>query len=155
MLGEVARGQDPAEKRNADRKAISFAELCDLYLNEGVAHKKASTLRVDRGRIELHLKPLLGAKRADAVTRADVEKLLNDVKRGRSAAREPQRRGLAASRRAGRGRRSVRRLGLPVFSSRSIAASAPTIRRAASKNPPSERCSGFSARRNSRASPMR
>ena len=92
MLGEVARGVDPAEKRSADRKAITFGELCNVYLAEGVAHKKASTVRVDRGRIELHLKPLLGAKRADAVTRADVEKLLNDVKRGRSAAQKPQRR---------------------------------------------------------------
>ena len=92
LLGEVARGVDPAEKRSADRKAITFGELCNVYLAEGVAHKKASTVRVDRGRIELHLKPLLGAKRADAVTRADVEKLLNDVKRGRSAAQKPQRR---------------------------------------------------------------
>lgn len=86
LLGEVARGLDPADKRNADRKAISFGDLCDLYLAEGVAHKKASTLRVDRGRIELHLKPLLGARRADAISRADVERLLNDVKKGRTAA---------------------------------------------------------------------
>jgi integrase len=90
LLGEVARGLDPAEKRNADRKAISFGELCDLYLAEGVAHKKASTLRVDRGRIELHLKPLLGGRRADAVTRADIERLLNDVQKGRTAATVPK-----------------------------------------------------------------
>jgi integrase len=92
LLGEVARGLDPAEKRNAERGAITFAELCDLYLSEGVAHKKASTLRVDRGRIELHLKPLLGRKRADTITRADIERLLNDVKKGRTAAQKPQKR---------------------------------------------------------------
>jgi integrase len=92
LLGEVARGHDPAEKRNADRKAISFGELADLYLAEGVAHKKASTLRVDRGRIELHLKPLLGGKRADAITRADIERLLNDVKKGRTAVSAPKKR---------------------------------------------------------------
>ncbi|MGP8193387.1 MAG: tyrosine-type recombinase/integrase [Methylovirgula sp.] len=92
LLGEIARGVDPAEKRGADRKAISFGDLCDVYLAEGVAHKKASTLRVDRGRIELHLKPLIGAKRADAITRADIERLLNDVKRGRTAAQKPQKR---------------------------------------------------------------
>src|ERR1700683_3151990 len=39
LLGDVARGLDPGEKRNADRGAITFAQLCDLYLSEGVAHK--------------------------------------------------------------------------------------------------------------------
>lgn len=87
LLGEVARGIDPADKRGADRKAITFGELCDLYLAEGVAHKKASTLRSDRGRVVLHLKPLLGKKRLDAISRADVERLLNDVKMGRTSAR--------------------------------------------------------------------
>jgi integrase len=86
LLVEVARGVDPAAKRNSDRQAVSFAELCDLYLGEGVAHKKASTLRNDRSRIKLHLKPLLGTKRADAIGRADIERLLNDVKNRRTAA---------------------------------------------------------------------
>lgn len=86
LLGDIVRGVDPAEKRSVDREAITFASLCDIYLQEGVAHKKASTLRSDRGRIALHLKPLLGAKRADAITRADIERLLNDVKNGKTAA---------------------------------------------------------------------
>ena len=60
LLGEVAHGLDPAEKRNAARAAVSFGELCDDYLTEGVAHKKPSTIRADRGRINAHLKPLLG-----------------------------------------------------------------------------------------------
>jgi integrase len=92
LLGDIARGADPADKRSADRKAISFSELCDLYLAEGVAHKKASTLRSDRGRIALHLKPLLGKKPADAITRADIERLLNDVKNGRTSAASPEKR---------------------------------------------------------------
>jgi integrase len=57
-----------------------------------VAHKKASTVRSDRGRIEHHLKPLLGAKRVDAIGRADIEKLLNDVKSGRTKAKTPAKR---------------------------------------------------------------
>jgi integrase len=86
LLGEVTRGVDPAEKRSADRKAILFADLCDLYLAEGVEHKKVSTLRVDRGPVELHLKPLLGKKRANAITRGDIERLQGDVRKGRAAA---------------------------------------------------------------------
>ncbi len=93
LLGELAQGIDPADKRRADRQAISFADLCDLYLAEGVAHKKASTIRSDRGRIELHLKPLLGKRRADLVTRADIERLLNDVKGGRTSVAAPEKRG--------------------------------------------------------------
>ena len=112
LLGEVAHGVDPAEKRGADRKAIRFGDLCNVYFSEGVAHKKPSTLRVIGGEFELHLKPLLGAKRADAVTRADIERLLNDVKRGHS--RRTNLETAAWQRRQGRGRRRrpVRRPGV-------------------------------------------
>jgi integrase len=103
LLGDVARGGDPAHKRVADRAAITFGELCDLYLREGVAHKKASTLKADRGRIELHLKPLLGKKRADAVSRADVERLLTEVKAGKTGASAGAKRGRGALAKGGAG----------------------------------------------------
>jgi integrase len=92
LLGDVARGVDPSETRADGRRAITFAELCDLYFAEGVAHKKASTLRSDRTRARLHLVPLLGRKRADAVTRGDVEHMLNAVKNGRTAPKDPEKR---------------------------------------------------------------
>ena len=90
LLSEVAKGADPADKREADRKAITVSELCDLYLAEGVSHKKASTLTADRGRIQHHIKPLLGRKRADIVTRADVERMLTDITSGKTAAAAPK-----------------------------------------------------------------
>lgn len=92
LLGEIARGGDPAGARGANRKAMIFSELCDLYLAEGTEHKKSSTLRSDRGRIALHLKPLLGSKRANGITRADVERLQIDVRAGRTAAEATARR---------------------------------------------------------------
>jgi hypothetical protein len=58
LLGDVAKAIDPAG--DADRQAITVSELCDLYLAEGAMHKKASTVKADRGRINHHLKPLLG-----------------------------------------------------------------------------------------------
>lgn len=85
LLGEVAAGRDPATARKADRDGLSFNELVDLYLAEGVAHKKASTIRVDRGRFEHHLRPLLGRLRADRITRADVEKMRNAITAGKTA----------------------------------------------------------------------
>jgi hypothetical protein len=90
LLGEIARGVDPSEQRNADRKAISFRELCDFYLAEGIAHKKPATIKSDVGRIIHHLKPLLGNKRVDAITRGDIERLLIDVTKGRTAAPVPK-----------------------------------------------------------------
>ncbi len=85
LLAEVAAGRDPAASRREDRKAPTFNELIDLYLAEGVSHKKASTLRVDRGRIDHHLRPLLGKLRADRMTRADVERMRDAVTAGRTA----------------------------------------------------------------------
>src|SRR6516165_1175809 len=39
LLAEVAAGRDPAMARQADRKALSFGELINLYLAEGIGHK--------------------------------------------------------------------------------------------------------------------
>jgi hypothetical protein len=89
LLGEVAQGQDPSEKRSLDRVAMTFRELCDLYLAEGVAHKKPSTIKSDMGRIKHHLIPLLGSKRADAITIGDVERLLIDIAKGKTAPSKP------------------------------------------------------------------
>ncbi|MGP0093720.1 MAG: tyrosine-type recombinase/integrase [Xanthobacteraceae bacterium] len=90
LLGDVEKGIDPAARRTADRQALTVSELCDLYLDEGATHKKASTTKADRGRINHHLKPLLGRKRVDAITRADIERLLVDVASGKTAAPEPK-----------------------------------------------------------------
>ncbi len=85
LLAEVAAGRDPSTARREDRKALTFGELIDLYLSEGVSHKKASTLKADRGRIENHLRPLLGNLRADRIARADVERMRNSVTAGKTA----------------------------------------------------------------------
>jgi integrase len=49
--------------------------------------KKASTLAIDKGRIERHIKPRLGAMAVVSVTRRDVEKFLHDIAEGRTGAR--------------------------------------------------------------------
>jgi integrase len=85
LLAEVAAGRDPAMARQADREALTFGEVIDLYLAEGVSHKKPSTLKADRRRIEHHLRPLLGKLRADRLTRADVERMRNAVAAGKTA----------------------------------------------------------------------
>jgi integrase len=85
LLGDVVRGNDPGALRAADRKAATMEELCDLYLAEGVATKKQTTVRNDRSRIERHIKPLLGHRKIREATRADVERFQRDVAAGRTA----------------------------------------------------------------------
>jgi hypothetical protein len=83
LLGRVASGEDPAQQKSAGRRAMTVAELCDLYVAEGVVHKKASTVKADRGRIIHHIKPLLGDERVGNLTRADFERMIINVKTGK------------------------------------------------------------------------
>jgi hypothetical protein len=90
------RGTDPAAEKQAKRKAETVAELVDLYWADAEAGrlltrrkvpKKASTLRSDKGRLEKHVKPLLGKLKVAAVTSTDVEGFMHAVAEGKTAAR--------------------------------------------------------------------
>lgn len=85
VLGRAANGEDPAKEKQDVRMQITVAQLCDLYLEQGVGTKKASTVATDRGRIERHIKPLLGKKKVPDVTRADVKRFLQDVANGKTS----------------------------------------------------------------------
>jgi integrase len=95
LLGRIARGEDPAEERRLDHEAMTVKELCERYsedgrkgliLGKGRRPKKPSTLYSDAGRIQRHIIPLLGARKAKEVTSADVTRFMRDVVSGRSAA---------------------------------------------------------------------
>src|SRR4051794_25975043 len=94
-LADVARGDDPAERRAAEREALTVAELCREYLDKadkGLVltrrgkRKKASTLYTDRGRVERHIVPLIGHRTVKDLTTADLRAFLRDVIGGKSAA---------------------------------------------------------------------
>jgi integrase len=96
ILGKVVQGADPGADKQAKRKAEKVLELCDLYwadvesgrlLTRRKAPKKASTLTTDKGRIEKHIKPLLGQMKVAAVTREDVEDFMHKVAQGKTAGR--------------------------------------------------------------------
>lgn len=86
LLGRAANGEDPAKEKQEAKKQITVAALCDLYLEQGIGMKKASTIATDKGRIERHIKPLLGKKRVPDVTRADIKRFLQDVANGKTSA---------------------------------------------------------------------
>ena len=62
-LGEVAKGGNPSADRHKARHAATVAEVCDDYLRDAQGRVKASTLAMDRSRIETHVKPLIQARR--------------------------------------------------------------------------------------------
>ncbi|WP_127145216.1 tyrosine-type recombinase/integrase [Pelagibacterium montanilacus] len=80
----VANGQNPRALELAGDAAMTVAQLCDDYLLKGTGTKKASTLATDKGRIEAHIKPLLGTMRINEVTRADISAFQSDVAAGKT-----------------------------------------------------------------------
>lgn len=105
-LAGVAKGEDPSAERHAVRAGMSVSEVCDWYLEEAEAGRilgrnrrpiKGSTLKMDRSRIETHIKPLLGARLVSGLTLRDIEGMQADIAAGKSA----------RGRKAGRGGRST------------------------------------------------
>jgi integrase len=94
-LSDVANGDDPAERRSADRVAVTLAEFCRDYLTKAEnglvltkrgKRKKASTNYTDRGRAERHIIPLLGHRTVKDLTTADLRGFMRDVIAGKTAA---------------------------------------------------------------------
>ncbi len=122
LLGRIAQGDNPAEERQLDHKAITVKELCERYLEDAKAGlilgkkrrpKKASTIYTDEGRIKRHIVPLLGSRRVKDLTSADVTRFMRDVASGKTKASEKTRkRGRAIVRGGiGAGTRTVGLLG--------------------------------------------
>lgn len=122
LLGRIAHGDNPAEERQCDYRAITVKELCERYLNDAKAGlilgkkrrpKKASTIYTDEGRIKRHIIPLLGTRRVKDLITADVMRFMRDVAAGKTRANEKTRkRGRAIVRGGiGTGTRTVGLLG--------------------------------------------
>jgi len=90
LRDRIAAGEDPVNDRNSERNAQTVAQLCDEYLEAEKGRIKASTLAVDKSRIERHVKPLLGSRPVASLTPADMEKFLRDVMAGKSVKPAPK-----------------------------------------------------------------
>lgn len=97
MGGIVLQKADPLLERKTRRKSLTVSQLCDQYLKaarKGLIlgrsrrPKKASTIAIDTGRVERHIKPLLGSKLVIDLTRADIVKFVRDVTAGKTARRD-------------------------------------------------------------------
>ncbi|MBR0683840.1 site-specific integrase [Roseomonas eburnea] len=105
-LVAVSKGIDPAAEPSRDAEALTVADICDWYLQEAEAGRilgkrrrpiKASTLAMDRSRIERHIKPLIGGRRVTTLTLGDIEGMQADIARGRTAKPRSGSRGGAVS----------------------------------------------------------
>jgi integrase len=82
----VVHGDDPLARKRERRGAATVSEIFDAYLeSEEFKNKAAFTQVVDRGRIERHLRPLLGKKLADQVSEQDVRRAFAAIRDGKTA----------------------------------------------------------------------
>lgn len=82
----VAAGNDPLGEKQERRNARTVADLLDLYLESQPFKDKAVTTQVtDRGRIERHLRPLLGRRFVDKLRPEEVRKAHADIRDGKTA----------------------------------------------------------------------
>jgi len=95
QLGKIAQGENPAEARQADRNAMTVSELAERYIEamdaglimgKGGRPKRPSTIYVNKGQLRGHIIPLIGQRRVQDLTKADVTRMMNDVIAGKTKA---------------------------------------------------------------------
>ena len=86
LLGAVQRGEDPAEERRQERRAGTFEELAELYLERHARpHKKPASIKEDTRILNTYLLPVWGRRKFRSVTRSDVIRLLDNIQFKRQA----------------------------------------------------------------------
>lgn len=101
LLAKVQLGEDVAAKPVTEENP-TIAELCDEYLKKGCGHKKVSTVTTDKGRIDRHIKPLLGKVPVQDLKRRHIDDFFANVAVGK---------GIEVKGGEGTARRTVRLLG--------------------------------------------
>jgi integrase len=98
IIREAFEGRDPRLEKQEARDGLTVAALCDLYMEAAQAGlvttrfrrpKSPSTVMIDEGRIARHIKPLLGRTLARDLSRAVVQRMADDVAKGKTAGRFP------------------------------------------------------------------
>jgi integrase len=80
LIGDVARGSDPAAERDDRRAAPTMGELVERYREEHLPRKKERSQREDNRLIERHILPKLAKHKVEALSFRDVEALHRSLK---------------------------------------------------------------------------
>lgn len=76
LLALIDEGTDPAAQKEQSRRAETFAEFADRYLQQhSEKHKKPGSVRDDRSYLRNHLLPVFGARKLADIDRQDVARL--------------------------------------------------------------------------------
>ena len=84
----------PSAAKKAAREALTVGGLIDRYLADGPAAKlakRASTWKIDAANLNRHVRPILGNKVANVVTKADATRAIRDIALGKTAIDEKTR----------------------------------------------------------------
>lgn len=102
VLARVRLGEDPAGQKAERRSALTVSELIDEWLAGAGTRDRRGKLRspsnigCDRGRLNHHVKSVMGKCKLPEVTRASVESLRDSIAQGKTAKVEKtKKRGLA------------------------------------------------------------
>lgn len=88
LRAAVSAGRDPMAEKREVRATPYVSELLDAYLlSTPYADKAPSTQLIEKGRIERHLRPLLGKVKITELTKEQVEKARNSIRDGKTAAK--------------------------------------------------------------------
>ena len=87
-LRRAKNGEDPSAARKAIKEALVVGGLIDRYLADGPAAKlakRASSWKIDAANLNRHIRPILGNKIANAVTKTDATRTVRDIASGKTA----------------------------------------------------------------------
>lgn len=113
MRRAVGQGRDPLGEKKARREAATVGDVLDAYLeSEAFKTKAVSTRKTDKGRINRHLRLLLGRNHVDTLRPGDIERAFSAIRDGKTAIREKMGKRALSVVRGGEGaaRKSVRLL---------------------------------------------
>lgn len=86
MSRKVKGGGDPLDDKRSAREALTVGQLLDDYLaSEKFAEKAPSTRLTDTGRIERHLRPLLGGRHVIKLQNEDIRRTFAAIRDGKTA----------------------------------------------------------------------
>lgn len=75
VLASVTLGEDPAAERDAKRKAVTLAELVELFVIGHGPKLKPTSLAGYQSALNKHVLPVLGKRPAEAITTKDLNKI--------------------------------------------------------------------------------
>jgi integrase len=80
LKGEIAKGNDPLEAKQANYKTPTFKDLAIEYIKTSQSTKRAKTISEYQSMLTNHILPKFGNQKLNSITKKDIEKLHNSLK---------------------------------------------------------------------------